>query len=99
MKTDDDAFVRIDEVLSSLRGKAPDGLLYGHISFESSPHRDRDNKWYISPEVLLIIYHVICFKLCLEMVTIAILLLLSLDLFYRNGHIHPIPLGHMVQVI
>lgn len=50
MKTDDDAFVRIDEVLSSLNGKASDGLLYGHISFESSPHRDKENKWYISPE-------------------------------------------------
>lgn len=52
MKTDDDAFVRIDEVVSSLKGKASssDGLLYGHISFESSPHRDKENKWYVSPE-------------------------------------------------
>ncbi|KAK2971027.1 hypothetical protein RJ640_025801 [Escallonia rubra] len=50
MKTDDDAFVRIDEVLSSLNGKAADGLLYGLISFESVPHRDKDNKWYISVE-------------------------------------------------
>ncbi|KAL2470229.1 putative beta-1 [Abeliophyllum distichum] len=50
MKTDDDAFVRIDEVLSSLRGKASSGLLYGHISFESEPHRNKDNKWYISNE-------------------------------------------------
>ncbi|KAM4127111.1 hypothetical protein ACJW30_02G066700 [Castanea mollissima] len=45
MKTDDDAFVRIDEVLSSLKGKAPNGLLYGLISFESAPHRDKDSKW------------------------------------------------------
>lgn len=51
MKTDDDAFVRIDEVLSSLKTKASNGLLYGRISFESSPQRDRDNKWYISDEV------------------------------------------------
>lgn len=51
MKTDDDAFVRIDEVLSNLKGKAPDGLIYGQISFESEPHREKDNKWYISPEV------------------------------------------------
>lgn len=50
MKTDDDAFVRIDEVLSSLKGKDPNGLLYGGISFESAPHRDKENKWYISPE-------------------------------------------------
>lgn len=51
MKTDDDAFVRIDEVLSSLKGKPSDGLLYGRISFKSSPHRDKDSKWYISEEV------------------------------------------------
>lgn len=51
MKTDDDAFVRIDVVLSSLKGKTPDGLLYGQVSFESAPHRDKDNKWYISEEV------------------------------------------------
>ena len=36
MKTDDDAFVRIDEVLSSLKGKDPNGILYGGISFEWS---------------------------------------------------------------
>ncbi|THG03990.1 hypothetical protein TEA_007123 [Camellia sinensis var. sinensis] len=52
MKTDDDAFVRVDEVLSSLKGKkVSNGLLYGLISFESSPHRDKDNKWYISAEL------------------------------------------------
>ncbi|KAB1213787.1 putative beta-1,3-galactosyltransferase 16 [Morella rubra] len=50
MKTDDDAFVRIDEVLSSLKGKAVNGLLYGLISFESEPHRDKDSKWYINTE-------------------------------------------------
>lgn len=50
MKTDDDAFVRIDEVLSSLKEKASNGLVYGQISFESAPHRDKDNKWYIKPE-------------------------------------------------
>lgn len=54
MKTDDDAFVRIDEVLSSLKEKASDGLVYGQISFESAPHRDKDNKWYISPEVFIV---------------------------------------------
>lgn len=51
MKTDDDAFVRIDEILSTLKEKASDGLLYGRISFESSPHRETDSKWYISKEV------------------------------------------------
>lgn len=55
MKTDDDAFVRIDEVLSSLKGKAANGLLYGLISFESAPHRDKDSKWYISTEVSILI--------------------------------------------
>lgn len=54
MKTDDDAFVRIDEVLSSLKEKASNGLVYGQISFESAPHRDKDNKWYISPEVFIL---------------------------------------------
>ncbi|RVX21691.1 Hydroxyproline O-galactosyltransferase GALT3 [Vitis vinifera] len=50
MKTDDDAFVRIDEVLSSLKGKPSNGLLYGLISFDSAPHRDKDSKWHISAE-------------------------------------------------
>ncbi|XP_028791601.1 hydroxyproline O-galactosyltransferase GALT3 isoform X2 [Neltuma alba] len=50
MKTDDDAFVRIDEVVSNLKRKPSDGLLYGLISFKSSPHRDQDGKWYISEE-------------------------------------------------
>ncbi|WCJ23234.1 Galactosyltransferase family protein [Euphorbia peplus] len=50
MKTDDDAFVRIDEVLSSLKGKTSDSLLYGFISYDSSPNREKDSKWYISSE-------------------------------------------------
>lgn len=50
MKTDDDAFVRMDEVLSNLKKSASHGLLYGLISFESSPERDKDSKWFISPE-------------------------------------------------
>jgi beta-1,3-galactosyltransferase len=53
MKTDDDAFVRIDEVLSTLKGKPSEGLLYGLISSKSSPDRDKDSKWYISDAVLL----------------------------------------------
>ncbi|CAN1147264.1 Hydroxyproline O-galactosyltransferase GALT3 [Linum perenne] len=50
MKTDDDAFIRIDEVLTSLKEKQLKGLLYGLISFDSAPHRDKDSKWYISEE-------------------------------------------------
>ncbi|KAB2040264.1 hypothetical protein ES319_D02G071000v1 [Gossypium barbadense] len=50
MKTDDDAFVRIDEVLSSLKEKPSNGLLYGLIEFDSSPHREKGSKWYISDE-------------------------------------------------
>lgn len=53
MKMDDDAFVRIDEVLSSLKRKTPNGLLYGYISFESAPRRERDNKWFVSDEVFM----------------------------------------------
>ncbi|XP_074307349.1 hydroxyproline O-galactosyltransferase GALT3 [Silene latifolia] len=50
MKTDDDAFVRIDELLASLKTKTTNGLLYGLISFQSAPHRDKESKWYISNE-------------------------------------------------
>ncbi|MQM11742.1 hypothetical protein Taro_044652 [Colocasia esculenta] len=50
MKTDDDAFVRIDEVTSILKKSRPSGLLYGLISFDSAPHRDKDSKWFISTE-------------------------------------------------
>lgn len=51
MKTDDDAFVRVDEVLASLsRIKAKKGLLYGLINSDSRPHRSTDSKWYISHE-------------------------------------------------
>ncbi|KAL4015811.1 hypothetical protein IC575_023413 [Cucumis melo] len=51
MKTDDDAFVRVDEVLASLkRINAQSGLLYGLINSDSQPHRDPESKWYISLE-------------------------------------------------
>lgn len=50
MKTDDDAFVRVDEILASLKTKTSDGLLYGLVSHDSKPQRDKDNKWYISTE-------------------------------------------------
>lgn len=52
MKTDDDSFVRVDEVIASLeRLKVSEGLLYGLIDSHSRPQRNRDSKWYISPEV------------------------------------------------
>lgn len=52
MKTDDDAFVRVDEVLASLnRSNVSHGLLYGLINTNAQPHRSADSKWYISPEV------------------------------------------------
>lgn len=54
MKTDDDAFVRVDEILASLnRINVSRGLLYGLINSDSHPHRSPDSKWYISPEVSL----------------------------------------------
>ncbi|KAF8051505.1 hypothetical protein N665_1715s0014 [Sinapis alba] len=50
MKTDDDAFVRIDELLLSLKDKPSNALLYGLISFDSSPDREQGSKWYIRKE-------------------------------------------------
>ncbi|CAI0626415.1 unnamed protein product [Linum tenue] len=50
MKTDDDAFVRIDEVLKSLKEKPSKGLYYGLMAYDSSPHRDKESKWYISEQ-------------------------------------------------
>ncbi|XP_050226262.1 beta-1,3-galactosyltransferase GALT1-like [Mercurialis annua] len=51
MKTDDDAFVRVDEVIASLkRTNVSHGLLYGLINYNAQPHRDLSSKWYISPE-------------------------------------------------
>ena len=52
MKTDDDAFVRVDEILSSLHQvNISHGLLYGRVNADSHPHRDPYSKWYITPEV------------------------------------------------
>lgn len=49
MKTDDDAFVRIDDVLASIKkANAAHGLLYGLINTDAPPHRSLDSKWYIS---------------------------------------------------
>ncbi|CAI9767996.1 unnamed protein product [Fraxinus pennsylvanica] len=52
MKTDDDVFARVDEILASLdRINVNSGrLLYGLINLDSCPHRNPDSKWYISSE-------------------------------------------------
>jgi beta-1,3-galactosyltransferase len=51
MKTDDDAFVRVDEVLLSLSmTNNTRGLIYGLINSDSQPIRNPDSKWYISYE-------------------------------------------------
>ncbi|XP_074295870.1 beta-1,3-galactosyltransferase GALT1-like [Silene latifolia] len=51
MKTDDDAFVRVDEVIASLnRINVSHGVLYGLINSDSRPHRSPDSKWFISTE-------------------------------------------------
>ncbi|WOK96831.1 beta-1,3-galactosyltransferase GALT1-like [Canna indica] len=51
MKTDDDAFVRVDELLASLkRENVTHGLLFGRINLESQPERDPESKWYITPQ-------------------------------------------------
>ncbi|CAL5021280.1 unnamed protein product [Urochloa decumbens] len=49
MKTDDDAFVRVDEVQSTIKQlNVSNGLLYGRINSDSGPHRNPESKWYIS---------------------------------------------------
>jgi len=51
MKTDDDAFVRVDEIRSTIKQlNVSNGLLYGRIDSDSSPHRNPESKWYISQE-------------------------------------------------
>lgn len=51
MKTDDDSFVRVDEVLNSLdRINVTHGLLYGLIYSDLEPHREPDSKWYTTLE-------------------------------------------------
>ena len=52
MKTDDDTFVRVDEVLRGLRNtRKSKGLLYGSIEYNNQPRRDPTDKWYISTDV------------------------------------------------
>ncbi|KAJ3679671.1 hypothetical protein LUZ60_017682 [Juncus effusus] len=51
MKTDDDAFVRVDTILASIKQtNITHGLLYGLINTDSGPHRNIESKWYISSE-------------------------------------------------
>ncbi|KAG6491291.1 hypothetical protein ZIOFF_052629 [Zingiber officinale] len=48
MKTDDDAFVRVDEVFFIVGTNITSGLLYGRIDSSTQPHRNVESKWYIS---------------------------------------------------
>ncbi|XP_075506920.1 beta-1,3-galactosyltransferase GALT1-like [Primulina tabacum] len=51
MKTDDDSFVRVDEVLNTLdRINVTHGLLYGLIYSNLEPHREPASKWYTTLE-------------------------------------------------
>ncbi|XP_024518666.1 beta-1,3-galactosyltransferase GALT1 [Selaginella moellendorffii] len=51
MKTDDDTFVRVDEVYASVRRtNRSEALLYGLIEGDSKPNRDYRSKWYITEE-------------------------------------------------
>ncbi|CAA7401936.1 unnamed protein product [Spirodela intermedia] len=51
MKADDDSFVRVDEILSSLhQGNVTRGLLFGSVDSDSRPQRSADSKWYITHE-------------------------------------------------
>ncbi|KAL4335749.1 hypothetical protein GQ457_07G002820 [Hibiscus cannabinus] len=51
MKTDDDAFVRVDQVLATVnKENLKNGMLYGLINYDAQPHRNAYSKWYISPE-------------------------------------------------
>lgn len=93
MKTDDDAFVRIDEVISSLKGKPTKGLLYGLISFESSPDRDKGSKWFIDNRVFTS-YFILHSAFCLFHFDIVFLMSL---LLCRNGHMLCTHHGPMVQ--
>lgn len=52
MKADDDSFVRVDEILSSLdRANVTRGLLFGRVNSDSEPHRSAESKWFITHEV------------------------------------------------
>ncbi|EMS65859.1 Beta-1,3-galactosyltransferase 15 [Triticum urartu] len=46
MKTDDDSFVRVHEIYSSVKQlNVSNGLLYGRINSDSGPHRNNESKW------------------------------------------------------
>lgn len=49
MKTDDDTFVRVDAVLSSIvESRHNYSLLLGNVAFNATPARDPSNKWFIN---------------------------------------------------
>lgn len=61
MKTDDDTFLRVDAVLSSIFVTKPNStllipkynqsLLLGNIAWNDAPARNPDNKWFMSTKV------------------------------------------------
>lgn len=53
MKTDDDTFVRVDAVLSSIvESRHNYSLLLGNVAFNATPERDPTNKWFINTNVM-----------------------------------------------
>ncbi len=53
MKTDDDTFVRVDAVLSSIvESRHNFSLLLGNVAFNATPARDPSNKWFINTSVM-----------------------------------------------
>lgn len=53
MKTDDDTFVRVDAVLSSIvESRHNYSLLLGNVAFNATPERDPGNKWFINTDVM-----------------------------------------------
>lgn len=55
MKTDDDTFLRVDAVLSTIfesKQNSTHSLFLGNLEFAASPERDPSNKWFVNREVM-----------------------------------------------
>lgn len=53
MKTDDDTFLRVDAVLSTIfesKQNSTHSLFLGNLEFAASPERDPSNKWFVNRE-------------------------------------------------